>query len=116
MTPCGFALVCKLVGEADEAAGVAAGTEGSMDPTGEVVASDPVNLVAPIAPAGNGAGAVATAAELTTVDLSHALKASTIITAEDAIEYFIRIPFDCSTRAKQVTVCSHPVWIDFWRQ
>jgi len=29
MTPCGFALLCKLVGEAAEIAGVAAGTEGS---------------------------------------------------------------------------------------
>src|SRR5512133_3239352 len=109
MAPCGFALFCKFVGEAVEVAGVAAGTEGSVDPPGEVAASDPVDPVAPIAPTGSGAGGTA-------VGLSHALRASAISTAEDAIEYFMRIPFDCSTRTAPVSVCSHPDSIDFWRQ
>jgi len=92
MAPCGFALLCKLVGESAEVAGVAAGTEGSVAPPGEVVVSDPVDPVAPVGPAGPGTGAVTTAAGVTTVGLSHALKASAISTAENAIEYFMRIP------------------------
>lgn len=95
MVPCGFALLCKLVGESADVAGVAAGTEGSVDPPGEVVVSDPV---APVGPAGPGAGTVTTAAGVTTGGLSHALKASAISTAENAIGYFMRIPFDCSTK------------------
>ena len=117
MAPCGFALLCKLAGEAVEVAGVAAGTEGSVDPPGGLVASDPIDPVAPVAPTGPGAGTVTTAAGGgTTVGLSHALKASAISTAEDAIEYFMRIPFDCSTRTTQDTVRSRPDSIDFWRQ
>jgi hypothetical protein len=98
MAPCGFALVCKLVGESAEVTGVAAGTEGSVDPPGEVVVSDPVDPVAPVGPAGPGAGTVTTAAGVTTGGLSHALKASAISTAENAIGYFMRIPFDCSMK------------------
>ena len=98
MTPCGFALLCKLVGEAPEVIGVAAGSEGSVDPPGEVVVGDPIDPGAPDGPAGPGTGAVTTAAGFTTVGLSHALKASAINIAENTIEYFMRIPFDCSTR------------------
>ena len=78
MAPCGFALLCRLVGEAAEVAGVAAGIEGS---------------------AGPGTETVATGAGFTIVGLSHALKASDISTAGNTIEYFMRIPFNRLTKA-----------------
>jgi len=103
MTPCGFALLCKLVGEAPEVIGVAAGSEGSVDMPDEAVVGDPVDPVAPVGPAGPGTagpgtGTVTTAAGVTTVGRSHALNAVAISTAENTIEYFMRIPFDCWTK------------------
>ena len=99
MTPCGFALLCRLVGEAAEVAGVAAGSEGSVDMPDEAVVGDPVDPVAPVGPAGPGTGTVTTAAGVTTVGaLSHAPNASAITTAENIIEYFMRIPLDCLTK------------------
>jgi len=50
MAPCGFALLCKLAGEAVEVAGVAAGTEGSVDVPGEAVVGDPVDPGVPGGP------------------------------------------------------------------
>ena len=91
MTPCGFALLCKLVGEAVEFAGVAAGTEGSVDMPGEAVVGDPLDPTAPVVPAGAGG--------FTTVGLSHALKVKDISAAENIIEYFMRIPFYCLMKA-----------------
>jgi len=110
MTPCGFALLCKLVGEAAEVAGVAAGSEGSVDMLGAavVVVGDPVDPVAPVGPAGAGAGTVTTAGGFTTVGLSHALNASAISTAENTIGYFMGIPFDCFTKTVQVDGLSAP--------
>src|SRR5450759_5221399 len=55
--------------------------------------------VAPVGPAGPGTGTVTTAAGVTTVGLSHALNASAISAAENTIEYFMRIPLDCLTKA-----------------
>src|SRR5450759_2643807 len=52
MAPCGFALLGKLVGESAEVTGVAAGSEGSVDPPGEVAVGDPVDPVVPVGPAG----------------------------------------------------------------
>ena len=98
MTPCGFAFLCKLVGEAVEYAGVAAGTEGSVDMPGEAVVVDPLDPAAPVGPAGAGTGTVTAAGGLTTVCLSHALNASAISTAENTVEYFMRIPSDCVTK------------------
>src|ERR1035437_6198862 len=54
----------------------------------------PVNPVAPVGPAGPGTGSVTTGAGVTTGFLSQALIASAISTAENIIEYFMRIPFD----------------------
>src|ERR1019366_7708556 len=62
------------------------------------LAASPVDPVAPVGPAGLGTGTVTTAAGVTTVGLSHALNASTISAAENTIEYFMRIPFDCLTK------------------
>src|ERR1017187_8690343 len=62
------------------------------------IATPPVDPVAPVGPAGPGTGTVTTAAGVTTVGLSHALNASAISTAENTIEYFMRIPFDCLTK------------------
>src|SRR5450759_4711969 len=62
------------------------------------IATSPVDPVAPVGPAGPGTGTVTTAAGVTTVGLSHALNASAISTAENTIEYFMRIPFDCLTK------------------
>ena len=93
MTPCGFALLCKLVGEAVEVAGVAAGSEGSVDMPDEAVVGNPVDPGAPDAPASPETGTATTAAGFTTVGLSHALKASAISIVENTIEYFMRIPF-----------------------
>jgi hypothetical protein len=66
---------------------------------------DPVDPGAPVGPAGPGTGTAGpgtgtatTAAGVTTVGLSHALNAIAISTAENAIEYFMRIPFDCLTK------------------
>jgi hypothetical protein len=59
---------------------------------------DPVDPVAPVGPAGPGTGTVTTAGGVTTVGLSHALNASAISAAENTIEYFMRIPFDCLTK------------------
>ena len=98
MTPCGFGLLCKLVGEAVEFADVAVGTEGSVDMPGEAVVVDPLDPAAPVGPAGAGTGTVTTAGGLTTVGLSHALNASAISTAENTVEYFMRIPFECVTK------------------
>ncbi|AJP49210.1 hypothetical protein PG1C_13775 [Rugosibacter aromaticivorans] len=53
----------------------------------------PVDPVAPVGPAGPGTGTVTTVAGVMTVGLSHALNASTISTAENTIEYFMRILF-----------------------
>lgn len=101
MTPCGFALLCKLVGEAAEVAGVAAGSEGSVDMPDEAVVGDPVDPVAPVGPAGPETGTVTTAAGFTTLGLSHALKASAISIVENTIEYFMRIPFNRLTTTTQ---------------
>jgi hypothetical protein len=101
MTPCGFALLCKLVGEAPEVIGVAAGSEGSVDMPGEAVVGDPIDPGAPDGPAGPETGTVTTAAGFTTVGLSHALKASAISIAENTIEYFMRIPFSRLTKTTQ---------------
>ncbi len=98
MTPCGLALLCKLVGEAVEFAGVAAGTEGSVDMPGAAVVGDPLDPTAPVGPAGVGTGSVTAAGGFTTVGLSHALNASAISNAENTIEYFIRIPFHRLTK------------------
>ena len=98
MAPSGFALLCKLVGESAEVTDVAAGSEGSADMPGDVVVGEPVDPEATVGPAGPGTGTVTTAAGVTTVGLSHALSASAIITAENTIEYFMRIPFDCLTK------------------
>jgi hypothetical protein len=87
MAPSGFALLCELAGASAAVAGVAAGSEGSVELPGEVVAGDPVDPMVPVGPAGAGAGAI-------TVGLSHALNANTISTAENAIENFMRIPFN----------------------
>jgi hypothetical protein len=55
----------------------------------------PVDPVVPVAPAGPaGPGTVTTAAGVTTVGLSQALKVSAINTAENIIDYFITIPLD----------------------
>jgi hypothetical protein len=67
-----------------------------VPPADPVVPVDPVDPVAPVAPA--GPGTATTAAGVTTVGLSHALNASAITTAENTIEYFMRIPFDCLTK------------------
>ena len=56
---------------------------------------EPVEPVAPVAPAGPGTGTATTAAGVTTVGLSHALSTSAIVTAENTIEYFMRIPLVC---------------------
>jgi|PersoiStandDraft_1058852.scaffolds.fasta_scaffold36243_1 hypothetical protein len=93
MAPCGFALLGKLVGESAEVTGVAAGSEGSVDPPGEVAVGDPVDPVVPVGPAGP-TGTVTTAVGVATVGLSHALNTSAVNTAENTIEYFIRIPLD----------------------
>ena len=61
-------------------------------PVDPVAPVDPLDPVAPVAPAGPG---VVT----TVVGLSHALNASAISTAENIIEYFIRIPLECMTKA-----------------
>ena len=98
MTPCGFAFLCKLVGEAVEFAGVAAGTEGSVDMLGEAVVVDPLAPAAPVGPAGAGTGTVTAAGGLTRVGLSHALNASAISAAANTVEYFMRIPSDCLTK------------------
>src|SRR5476651_10183 len=66
------------------------------DPADPVNPVDPVDPEAPVAPA--GPGTATTAAGVTTVGLSHALNASAISTAENTIEYFMRIPFDCLTK------------------
>jgi hypothetical protein len=69
-----------------------------VDPVSPV---DPVDPVAPVGPAGpgTGTGTATTGAGVTTVaGLSHALNASAITTAENIIEYFMRIPFDCLTK------------------
>jgi hypothetical protein len=71
------------------------------DPVEPVEPVEPVDPVAPVAPAGPGTagpGTATTAAGVTTVGLSHALNASAITTAENTIEYFMRIPFDCLTK------------------
>jgi hypothetical protein len=54
--------------------------------------------VAPAGPAGPGTGTVTIAAGVTTVGRSHALKANAANTAENTIEYFMNIPFDCLTK------------------
>jgi hypothetical protein len=67
-----------------------------VDPVAPVVPVapvSPVEPVAPVGPAGPGTGTAITVAGVTTVGLSHALKASAISTAENTIEYFIRITF-----------------------
>jgi hypothetical protein len=97
------------VGEAAEFAGVAAGSEGSVDMPGEAVVGDPVNPAAPVGPAGAGAGTVTTAGGFTAVGLSHALNASAISTAENTIGYFMGIPFDCITKIAQVDRLSPPI-------
>ena len=66
------------------------------DPVDPVVPVDPVDPVAPVGPA--GPGTATTAAGVTTVGLSHALNANAITTAENTIEYFMGIPFDCLTK------------------
>ena len=63
-----------------------------VDPVAPVDPLDPLDPVAPVAPAGPG---VVT----TVVGLSHALNASAISAAENIIEYFIRIPRECLTKA-----------------
>jgi len=67
-----------------------------VEPVEPVEPAEPVDPVAPVAPA--GPGTATTAAGVTTVGLSHALNASAITTAENTIEYFMRIPFDCLTK------------------
>jgi hypothetical protein len=62
---------------------------------------DPVEPVAPVGPA--GPGTVTTVAGVTTVGRSHALKASAISTAENTIEYFMRIPFHCLMKTAWLT-------------
>jgi hypothetical protein len=62
---------------------------------------DPVGPAAPAGPAGPGTGTT-TGAGFTTVDLSHAPNASAINTAENTIEYFMRIPFDRSTQTARL--------------
>ena len=47
---------------------------------------------------GAGAGTLTTGAGVTTVGLSHALKESASATAENIIEYFMKIPFDGLTK------------------
>jgi hypothetical protein len=74
-----------------------------VDPVAPVPPAAPVDPVAPVAPAGPGTagpgtGTATTAAGVTTVGLSHALNASAISAAENTIEYFMRIPFDCLTK------------------
>jgi hypothetical protein len=54
----------------------------------------PVDPLAPVGPAGPGTGTVTTAAGVTTVGRSHALKLSAIRTAENTSEYFIRFPLN----------------------
>jgi hypothetical protein len=106
MTPCGFALLCKVVGEAPEVVGVAAGSDGSVDMPGEALVGDPLDPGAPDGPAGPGTGTVTTAAGFTTAGLSHALEASAISIAENAIEYFMGIPFNRLTKTTQKTITS----------
>jgi hypothetical protein len=61
-------------------------------PVAPFSACAPVAPVAPVAPA--GPGGVTTVV----VGLSHALNASAITAADNTIEYFMRIPFDCLTK------------------
>jgi hypothetical protein len=63
-----------------------------VEPVEPVEPVYPVEPVAPVGPAGPGTGTVTTAGGVTTVGLSHALKVSAISTAENIIEYFMRIP------------------------
>ena len=42
MAPCGFALLCKPVGESAGVTDVAAGSEVSVDMPGELVVGDPI--------------------------------------------------------------------------
>ena len=80
-----------------------------MSPAGAAgVAALPGAPGAPGAPAGSGtgtgtgtgagAGTLTTGAGVTTVGLSHALKESASATAENIIEYFMKIPFDGLTK------------------
>jgi hypothetical protein len=74
-----------------------------VKPVAPVDPVDPVDPVAPVGPAGPGTagpgtGTATTAAGVTTVGLSHALNASATNTAENTIENFMRIPFNCLTK------------------
>jgi hypothetical protein len=88
-----------------------------VDPVAPVLPDAPVDPVDPVAPvgpagpgtAGPGTGTVTTAAGVTTaVGLSHALNASAISTAENIIEYFMKIPFDCLTKTAHLTDLRSP--------
>jgi tetrahydromethanopterin S-methyltransferase subunit D len=64
-----------------------------VDPVDPVAPVSPADPAAPAGPAGPGTGTATTAAGVTTVGLSHALRANAITTAENTIEYFIIISF-----------------------
>jgi len=76
-----------------------------VSPVAPFSACAPVAPVAPVGPAGPGT-ATGTAGVTTVVGLSHALNASAISTAENIIEYFMRIPLDCLTKTAHLDRCA----------